>query len=93
MQATHPQAPPPPQTRVLCEAEQEEAAATDLPPMPTRTPSTRPPSFTLPSRKPITPGTGEVLGNPRSRSAKLRVGLRTMHAPLYGHLLLPPAGR
>lgn len=37
------------------------------------------PSFRMVSRKPVLPGEREVSQNPRSRSAKLRIGVRTEH--------------
>ncbi|MFD0987749.1 16S rRNA (cytosine(1402)-N(4))-methyltransferase RsmH [Methyloligella solikamskensis] len=40
------------------------------------------PSFELPSRKPIGPSKQEIQGNPRSRSARLRAGIRT-EAPAH----------
>ncbi len=39
--------------------------------------TTPPPLFDLPNRKPITPQRAELDRNPRARSAKLRVGIRT----------------
>ncbi len=40
-------------------------------------PAATPPSFTLPRGQPIVAGEAETSVNPRSRSAKLRVGIRT----------------
>ena len=37
----------------------------------------RAPSFSLPQRKPIVAGASEIHRNPRARSAKLRVAIRT----------------
>ncbi len=39
-------------------------------------------SFTLPKRQPIVPSDAEAHGNPRARSAKLRIGIRSEHPPL-----------
>ena len=55
------------------------------------------PSFTLPKGQPIVPSDDEARANPRARSAKLRVGIRTEAAPiaieaeLMKHAQLPQA--
>lgn len=57
-----------------------------------------PPGFTLPKGQPITPSDAESLANPRARSAKLRVGVRTSNPAvaidpgLMKHTLLPQPG-
>jgi 16S rRNA (cytosine1402-N4)-methyltransferase len=45
--------------------------------------ATRAPSFRLAQRKALTPDARETVANPRARSAKLRVALRT-EAPAWG---------
>ena len=41
------------------------------------------PSFELPSKKPVEPGEAEIADNPRARSSKLRIAIRT-DAPAWG---------
>lgn len=41
------------------------------------------PSFILPSKKPVLPGDAEIRSNPRARSSKLRLAVRTA-APAHG---------
>lgn len=48
-------------------------------------PATRAPSFRVPHRKATAPSERELIANPRARSAKLRVALRT-EAPAWGAL-------
>jgi 16S rRNA (cytosine1402-N4)-methyltransferase len=50
------------------------------------------PTFRLVTRRPAVPDDAEIAGNPRSRSAKLRVGERTDAASrvLDASALLPP---
>jgi len=43
------------------------------------------PTFTLPSRKAIFPSAEEIASNPRSRSARLRVAIRTAETTSWGH--------
>ncbi len=52
-------------------------------------PAAVPPTFLVPRGQPVAPEPSEVEANPRSRSAKLRFGLRTTHAarPLDADLL------
>jgi 16S rRNA (cytosine1402-N4)-methyltransferase len=45
-------------------------------------PAPIPPSFTLPRGQPIAPSDAECRENPRARSAKLRIGIRTDHPAL-----------
>ncbi len=60
-------------------------------------PAATPPSFTVPKGQPIVPSGTEADGNPRARSAKLRVATRTVNppvpvdAPLTSLALLPEA--
>jgi 16S rRNA (cytosine1402-N4)-methyltransferase len=51
--------------------------------LPVASGSTRAPSFRLPSRDVVTPQDDEIAGNPRARSARLRIALRTA-APAWG---------
>ena len=60
-------------------------------------PVATPPSFDLPRGQPLVPSDDECKANPRARSAKLRVGIRTHAAPLsvdadlMRHAILPQA--
>lgn len=45
-------------------------------------PAAIPPSFSCPRGQPIVPSAEEAARNPRARSAKLRVGIRTKHPPI-----------